>query len=945
MEKFLIKLAKELKAKHGNDISNICVVFPSRRAGLHFKKHLGMQYESPIWAPGVYSIEDFIEKLSPLPVSDKLTLIFELYEIYKTHSDETFDKFYPWGEILLRDFDDIDKNMVDADRLFRILYEHKQVEEDFELTLFDNDDFEKFWRSFSTNKITKVQESFIQTWEIMGKVYHAFRSRLLENNICYEGMAYRKVCEMAKTKELAKIIKAEHGWKHITFAGFNMLSAAEQGIIQALMKQGIADTYWDTDAYYFDNKIQEAGNFLRKSMRELGVKDEWKGNDLLDSKKKLKIIGTPLKVSQSKVLGNELMEVTEFSETAVILPDDGLMLPVIHSIPENIKKLNITMGFPFKNSPLYSLLYILKNIHAPNKSRSAGSYYHKDVTQSLLHPYIKFAAPNEIYDLVNNIKKRNIVFTSRKRILEAFTPVPEIVSAIFTTVETARESLDNIYKIVELIAENLTAVGLYNSFDSEYIFKFYTELNKLDSIMSKYSTEMDKDTFWKLLVEIARTIKIPFTGEPLEGVQVMGLLESRALDFKNVYILSMNEDTIPQNTRHTSFIPYNLRKGLKMPVFDDRDAETAYYFYRLLQKAENITLIYNTEPGEIMSGEKSRFLMQVENELVQANKNISFEQKIMQTDAEPAKRREITIPKSEAILTVLNEREHLASTTLSTYINCPLQFYFKTVTRLRELREVEEFFSGAGFGSILHQIMDDLYTPFTGKEINEKIIEELSIFVDNNYEKIWETACAQIPEYEEFKSELRGKNLLYKNIIKKLVGKILENDLTFAPFSIVALEKKIEQQITLNIDGKEHTIKLLGVLDRVQKKDGVENIIDYKTGVVNSEIFRLRVDAENVNVLFENPKYKEKFQQYFYSIVYLNGESKKIKAGIYPLKDLSKGLRFFDETYMPPQTIEAYQSKLNEMLIKIFDSTTPFTQTPDIDNCKWCDYKSICYRD
>ncbi len=945
MEKFLTKLAEKLKYDFGNDVSGICVVFPSRRAGLHFKKHLGMLYGAPIWAPAVYSIEDFIEALSPLPVSEKLTLIFELFEIYKTHSDETFDKFYPWGEILLRDFDDIDKNMVDADRLFRILYEHKKVEEDFELTLFDNDEFERFWRTFSGNSISKVQESFIETWEIMGKVYHAFRKRLAENNICYEGMAYRKVCEMARTKELLKIIKAEHGWKLVVFAGFNMLSAAEQGIISSLVKQGIAETYWDTDSYYLDDKVQEAGHFLRKTLRELNVEDAWKANNLLESKKKIKIIGTPLKVSQAKVLGNELKEITEFSETAVILPDDGLMLPVILSIPENIKKLNITMGFPFKNSPLYSLLYVLKNIQTPGKNRSAGSYYHKDVTQALLHPYIKFAAPNEVYDLVNNMKKRNIVFTSRKRILEAFTEVPEIISVIFTPVNTARESLDNIYKIVELISQNLAAAGLYNSFDAEYIFKFFTELNKLDSIMSKYSTEMDKDTFWRLLVEIARTIKIPFTGEPLEGVQVMGLLESRALDFKNVYILSMNEDTIPQNTRHTSFIPYNLRRGLKMPVFDDRDAETAYYFYRLLQKAENITLIYNTEPGEIMSGEKSRFIMQVENELVSANKNITLEQKIVQTDAEPALRREITVPKSEKILSILMERKHLASTTLSTYINCPLQFYFKTVTGLRELREVEEFFSGRGFGSILHKIMEMLYNPYTGMIIDGKIIRVLESYVNNNYDKVWEDACAQISEYEEFKTELRGKNLLYKNIIKKLIGKILENDLTFVPFSIVALEKQIEQNITINLDGKEHTVKLLGVLDRVQMKDGVENIIDYKTGVVNNDIFRLRVNTDNIDSLFEDPKYKEKFQQYFYSIVYLNGESKKIRAGIYPLKDLSKGLRFFDETYMPQETIKVYQEKLNEMLVKIFDSTTPFTQTIEVSHCRYCDFKSICYRD
>ncbi len=951
MEPYLEKLAGKLYKKFGDDISKICIVFPSRRAGVSFKQnYFSRLLKTPVWSPAVFSIEDFIKTLSPLPVGDPLTLIFELFETYKSFAaDESFDKFYPWGEMLLGDFDDIDKYVIDADRLFRILYEHREVEQGFEFKLSDIDEFNKFWHSFSTKELTVTQESFIQTWEIMGKVYHDYRKRLNGNNICYEGMAYRSVYEMAKTKELNKVIEIEHGWQKIIFAGFNMLNKAEEGIIGELLKQGVAETYWDTDEYYLDNKIQEAGHFLRKNFSEFNISKEdilWKTNDLLKTKKNIRVIGTPMKISQAKALGNELKSAKEHGEIAVVLPDDSLLLPVLNSIPDNIDKLNISMGFPFKSSPLYSLLYLLKNIQSSGKgNNSSSSFYHKDIVQVLLHPYVKFTAPAEIYELVSHIKTRNIIYTSQKRILGAFTKAPEIISAIFNKTSTANESLEYIYRIIELISKDFEDSKVSKGFESEYLWKFYTELNHLSDIITRYSSEMDNETFWKLLIEITSYIKIPFTGEPIEGMQIMGLLETRLSDYKNVYILSMNEGTIPKGNTHGSFIPYNLRKGLKMPVFEDEDANSAYNFYRLLQRAENVTLIYNTEPGRLIAGEKSRFIMQVEQELALGNKNITLQNLIMQADVDIPARSEITIQKSDEVLELLRSKKHFSATALSLYINCPLQFYFRTVTGLKEQDEVEEFFSGGGFGSILHKIMEMLYTQYIGKEVNEEALLRLKEYVSSNYEKIWEDACSEIPEYSEFKSGLTGKNLLYKNIIKKLIEKILENDILLVPFKILSLENKIEKELTINIEGIEQKVKLLGILDRVQQKNDVENIVDYKTGSVKLDKLKGIVTSENISGLFENPELKEKFQQYFYCSIYLGGEAKKIKAGIYPLKNMSEGLKFFDENYIPAEILNLYEDRLKELLVKIFDSTTPFSQTTDIERCKYCPYQSICYRD
>ncbi len=945
MESFLDKLSKQLYINYGNDISEICIVFPSRRAGLVYKQYFAKNLKEPLWLPDVFSIQDFIAKLSPVPVSDNLTLIFELYETYKQFSsEESFDKFYPWGGMLLGDFDDIDKNLVETQYLFRILREHKEVEEDFELKISDIEEFYKFWQSFSSKELTDMQDNFINTWEITGKVYHLFRENLASKKICYEGMAYRRIYELTKTKEL----KLE--WKKIIFAGFNSLNKAEEGIIRELINQGTAETFWDADEYYLNNKIQEAGHFLRRNFASLGVSNaQWIENNLLTSKKSIKIIGTPLKVSQAKVLGNELKNIGKNSldKTAVVLPDDSLMVPVLHSLPENIRSVNVTMGFSFKDSSLYSLLQLLKSLQGGKKgSGKSAAYYHKNVVQLLLHPYVKFTAPFEIYALVSQIKKKNIIYISRKRILEAFSIQPEIISEIFTDIDTAEKSLEYIYNIITLISNRLEESKSNTAFEMEYIFNFYTQLNHLSGVMNAYSTEMDRDTFWKLLLEVSGSVKIPFTGEPLEGVQVMGLFDTRLLDFENVFILSMNEGTMPKGNSGGSFIPYNLRRAFKMPTYEDEDSNSAYNFYRLLQRAKNVTLIYNTEPGELTAGEKSRFIMQLEQELAEENKNIYLENLILQTDVEIPKRKEISIPKSKDVLEALQMEEHFSASRLAMYINCPLQFYFRTVVKLKEEDEVEEFFSGGGFGTILHQIMDMLYSSFAGKTVDEKTISLLKNKLNNDYDNIWKDACSKLPEYEEFKSDIKGKNLLSKNIIKKLVEKILDNDLTEAPFKIVSLEREVTKEIKVKSGESEYKIKLLGRLDRVEEKDGIQRIIDYKTGAVDKAKLKKNITDENIGLLFTDPAYKEKFQQHFYSSIYLEGNTrKKLKIGIYPLRNLSGGILFFDEDYIPQEILDLYETKLRELLVKIFDSSTPFAQTSDIERCKYCPYKSICYRE
>jgi CRISPR/Cas system-associated exonuclease Cas4 (RecB family) len=946
LKPFLDKLAGELLGKHGNDISALQIVFPSRRAGLYFKKYLSEMIKTPVWSPVTCGISEFIKENSDQLIADDLTLIFELYEVYKEYTEEvTFDKFYPWGEIILRDFDEIDKNLAEANYLFRILKEHKKVDEDFEFNIADVDEFYRFWNSFSEKDITGLQDEFIKTWEILGKVYHTFRGKLESKNICYEGMAYRKLCEKVKTKSYTT------GYKKIIFAGFNQLNKCEEGIIKDLLEQGIAEVYWDADKYYIDDKLQESGKFLRENFVNLSLNEpNWIENSLAESAVNIRMIGSPLEVSQAKVLGSELEKLKQDGsvKTAIILPDDSLLMPVLRSIPSNINAINITMGYSFKNSLLYSLFELLRNLNLNSRGEGKSTeFYHKDIIGVLLHPYIRETAPKVINAAINSINKRNVIYASAKYLDSFFSTPVDIIEKLFISAQTANESYNYLNGIIVKLYEVISKSSYSNIYENEFLNKASIELNRIKDILDKYTAEIESETFWNILLENSKRMKIPFSGEPLEGIQIMGMLETRSIDFDNVFILSVNEGILPAEMSSSSFIPFALRKAFKLPVSEDTEADYAYYFYRLLQKAKNVTLIYNTETGVISAGEKSRFIMQVESELAPKNKNITVQSLLLEGDIELPKRKEITIEKTPQVLELLKNQKQYSATTLSTYINCPLQFYFKKAARLKEEEEVEEYFSAAAFGNIFHELMDILYRDDVGREVTQEMIDSKMTSIGSNYDDLWKKACEKLTEYKEFAKIKQGKNLLYKSVIKKLISSVLNNDKSEVPFKIIELETAAEKKVSLDINGEVTEVTLYGRLDRVEMKDGITRIIDYKTGTVDSAKQNSKVtDVDHVNRIFADIKLKENFQQLFYASLYLNtNKNSKLVVGIYPLKKISGGVFWFEEEPISADKKKLFEDNLDTLLKKIFDKETPFTQTTDINHCKYCPYKSICYRD
>ncbi len=952
MKPFLEKLSEEIIQEYCENLSQVCIVFPSRRAGIFFKKYLSQKITKPVWSPSVMGIQDFIAGHSPFMISDKLILIFELFEVYKAYGDgESFDKFYPWGEMLLNDFEDIDKNLVDSSKLFKILREFKDVEEQFEFSFDDIGDFEKFWRTFSNQKLTNLQDQFIKTWQIVSCVYTDFRKRLAEKKLAYEGMAYRRIYEDVKSK------KIDFVWEKIIFAGFNNLNKAEEGIISELIKTDKARVYWDCDEYYVNDKKQEAGFFLNKNFENFNAVtgknsekgQKWIENNLSQSQKNIKIIGAPLPAGEAKTFGKVLQDlinnkIPSDENTAVILPDENLLIPVLYSIPETVDKLNVTMGYSFKNSPLYNLVKLLKDFQENKKITSAvAGFYHKNVLGILMHPYVKFSGTG-IHKLVNEIKKYNIIYVSESKIKEG---ASDLIKQIFKPVKSVPEILEYLYSIINIISDPLhSSKNSSAKFEMEYFYHFLVHLNRLKDIISEHSSEISSEMFWNLLLEVLNTVKIPFIGEPLEGIQVMGLLETRALDFNNIFILSMNEGIMPRGNVQSSFIPFGLRKSFKLPVYEDEDRAYAYYFYRLLQKAKNIYLIYNTESEKIYSGEKSRFIIQIENELAKINPNVILENYILQTDIIIQKHKEISVPKNEDTIEKLKKREYFSASGLSTYINCPLQFYYRYIAGLKEEDTIDDFFSGGEFGRIFHRIAEILYKEYAGMFITTEIIESLKKKLEKNYDKIWEKAFESLKELEGYKTHMQGKNLLLKRVIKRLLAKVLENDIIETPFKIIEVEKTFRIKFPVNINSSIHETELYGQLDRIEEKNGLTRILDYKTGMFEPKNRQKKTEEEYFNNLFNDPKFRENFQQYFYGYLFSKSNpGSPVSIGIYPLRKMSSGVNYFESKSIAAETFAVFEKYLHNLLNDIFNPEIPFKQTNDIARCKWCAYKSICYRE
>ncbi len=946
--RFLEEIAEVVINKYQENTDALTIVFPNRRAGLFFSKYLSAAISKPIWSPAIVSIEDFIKGLSDLKTPDRLELIYELYKVFSelNKSKETFDKFYFWGNVLLQDFDEVDKFMVDGRLLFKNLVHIKNLEGSID---YLNEDQKKliisFWKSFG-EKLSKEQKGFLGVWDNLNETYAQFKERLSSKGLGYDGMIYRQVVDDLKNGKISS------GEGRVIFAGFNALSKSEEEILAWLVKEDKAEVFWDADDHYFKNNKQEAGKYLREmKYGNTVLRDSFKktyGNLFQNTTKQIEIISVASEVGQAQEAASILKSIEGpiDENTAVVLPNNTLLFPLLHAIPENIEKLNITMGYPLAASSIYGLLDALINLHLKAEGKSV--FYFRNVLAVLKHPLIARFQDEVIEKIISDIQKFNTLWISRSKL------------------DHQNDSLGVLFRLPKpSISAYLIVViqFLLNKNDEEveieFAFQFYQLLNKLIDFTQAKGLDLSLSAFQKIFRQLAQAERLPFEGEPLLGMQVMGILETRNLDFENVIVLSMNEGLIPPAPKNTSFIPYSIRKVFGLPVVDHQDAMYSYIFYRLVQRAKKLYFIYNSTEETGKSGEISRFVRQLESET-----DIKISHKNVAGDAIVEDPNVITIKKNDEILDRLldytsrkNFVKRFTPTAINTYLDCRLKFYFRYVLGIKEQDEIAEDVDAKVFGNILHHVMERLYqqhdvegkrlvTLEDIKEIEKKIDEELK----------GEFARQFGSEDKNFVFE--GQNVLAKEIIKKMILKVLDYDWQQAPFEILGLEadesKGYKFQKEISADGTTIEVGLKGIIDRIERKEDYVRIVDYKTGKDEKSF-------SDISSLFnreEKNRSKAVFQTFLYGLLYLNSNSQienlPVQASLFNIRDLfrsdfspliqiGKGNSKKD-IYDIRIYLDEFQKELGLLLEDIFNRSVPFSQTEDVKRCSYCPYSGMCNR-
>ena len=946
---FIEKVVHHLHQKKGEYLASSVVVFPNRRAGLFFKQALSRYIAKPVWVPRVLSIREFIEEVTSYRIPEELTLLMELYETYRSLGiDEAFDSFYPWGGLLLRDFDEIDKYLVSGEEVFRNLAEVKRIEEQFSFDEEQKSALKHFWSTVDAENQSPFQQAFLSIWETNRQLYTAFQNRLKAKQWAYEGMAYREIAEHPESCDAA-------GWDYCLFAGFNALSPAEKAIIQYFIDQEKGEILWDADHYYLDDERQEAGFFLRKQFQQTFSKPDknWIENRLSEEAKNVKVFGVPLDVGQAKALGNILeKQKHQFDpeKTAIVLQDEGLLFPVLNALPERYQDINVTMGYPLRNTPFFSLFESLIKMQ---QEASGGSndkqYYFRVVLNVLQHAFIHAIAPDTIDQRKQQIHENNEIFIRARDLQQIANEEEDDFSRIFQPVEDLKGVFAYFRQLI-LIVQNQLEQGeeAPEPVEQAYLYQFYTYLNRLDSLIEQYDIDFQLDTFWSLFRQIIQTQQIPFNGEPLTGLQVMGMLETRNLDFENIFILSANEGQMPPANDNKSFIPFNIRKAFGLPTYEEEDALFAYHFYRLLQRAKNIYFFYDTEMGTLNKGEKSRYLYQLESEWRVANPNLQWQEHLLKAPMVNEAEKPITIPKTGEVWEQLNryltedpaqKPRSLSPSALLTYMACPLQFYFRYIAGLEEEEEVTEDIKPDTLGSIFHDAIAHLYEIHLqkwGAQVSEESLNGLY----NEIDEALDTGLKN--HYSADLSNLKGKNLLIRSIIYRQIESVLERDKQALPFDLLLVEKgQYEAFLSLGTEGEAGGyVRLKGIIDRMDEQNGVKRVLDYKTGEIHYNT------SQGIEDFFTSSRNKTAFQLLWYGYVYhQNHPEEAITLGAYPLKQVNQPIQYlFKGRKLTDEDFSAFENGLNDQLASLFDPNVPFSQTDDLKICEQCPYNRICHR-
>ena len=949
-EYFLKQIAKSLHDIHGQHVVDLTMVFPNRRAALFFTEYLNRIVNEPTFSPEIVTIQELFANLTPLRVEDPLQLNFRLFRIYMelSGSKESFDEFFSWGEMLLHDFDQVDKYLVDAELLFTNITDLKEIDEHFnDWNEERKEEISHFWKSLTNSEQKADQKEFARLWQVLYPVYRKLKEELYACKIAYEGMLFRDVVEGSDL-----MLSTYLSDRKFVVAGFNALNGCEKKLFQALQKGKNVEFYWDYDQYYLADLHQEAGLFMRDNLEKFPQTDPPYETNCFLKKKNLKIIHAPSQVGQAQVAANEVkLLVNDFDDTAVVLCDEELLLPVLSALPKELEAVNVTMGLPLSQTPMFSLFSLLIALQKKAKMDGDSQVFHyKSIIELLNNQLIQSIYPIESKFIIDDIIRRNLLYVPKSEL---------VTTELFTKIFVIKESVSALPGYFLTILYDLFLFweksGHENSANNyqEYIYQVYLSINKLNNSLFVAGSELmgredflSHDTFFKILLQYLGAMTITFEGEPLAGLQIMGILETRTLDFKNIVLLSVNEGIMPRANVSGSFIPYHLRRGVGLPTIEEQNAMYAYYFYRLLQRAESVTFVYNSGSNGLKTGEKSRFLYQL---LMESPFEIT--ESGVENTIDPLPTFPISIEKKGKVVEVLNgfleSGKRMSPTALDQYIQCPLSYYFKYIVGFQEDDEVSEEVDARIFGKLFHTVMENIYRPFLNQIIQERTLDSLlndaerldKLLVDAFALHFFKTGNTIGP------SKITGRNRLVYEVIKKMAIQTLSYDRKRVPFKIEGIEQEVSAMIPVFQGSK--SVRIGGIIDRIDSLSGDIEIIDYKTGTTLHDFYSLSelFDKES------KKRNKAAFQTLVYGCIWdkMHPETGALYPSIYALKKIfqqenhrilikengNREVKYHDVK-------EEFEPFLISLLEEIFNPTIPFYQTTVEDHCLYCPFNTIC---
>ena len=920
-ETFLDKLSQTILSQSNIQLSNVLIVLPNKRAKVFLLESLKNQLETTSFAPTIISIEDFIQEISGLRTIDSIELLFEFYEVYlsvtEKEKQQSFEEFAIWAKTAIQDFNEIDRYLLPPNYVFSYLKDIEAL---------------KRW-NLEPSDTTKLIDTHLEFWAKLPLYYESFYDHLLKKGVGYQGLLY-----IEAVKNLASFTTTITN--QIYFAGFNALNQAEEKIFKHLVNENKAKIYWDIDEVFLNDSYHDAGLFIRKFKKDwkpfVNQDFEWVVNHFSEEKN-IEIIGTPKSIGQAKIVGTIIEKIQyrnpNLEKTAVVLGHENLLLPVLYGLPDSVETLNITMGYPSKNNPAQLLISKLFKLHTNAKQRNEKSYtfYYKEVLDILNHPLVEpYCNVEEVVNVINN---NNFTFFSHQKLFSLYEEkYPNSENKFFQLLftrwdDSISDILTNLNSILLTIKSYLSNDDAEEKVTKAFVYSVFKTINQLTNYHETYNQIESLQSLQAIYKQIIDLAEVSFEGEPLSGLQVMGVLESRVLDFENVIITSVNEGKFPAGKSQNSFIPYDVKKELGLPTYKEKDAIYCYHFYHLLLRAKNVWLLYNTDNEGIDAGEKSRFITQLEIEK-QPKHNITstiYNAVLPEKAYEP-----VTIPKTDKIQTCLHEiasDKGFSPTSLTNYIRNPLQFYIKRILRINEADEVEENIAVNTLGTIIHNALEELYTPYLNQFLALHHIETMETKID-------EVILKHFKEIYKEGEITKGKNLLAFEVTKRNVYNFLQLEKKDIEEGQAIKVLLLEASLSCEIEVKSlpFPIKIAGKVDRIEERDGNIRIIDYKTGKVDGNSLKIN-DFTDLTSDLKNEKI---IQLLCYALMFENHEliqNREVLAGIISFKNLKSGFLPFGlgkgkdaEVVISIEILEDFKLELEKLIVEIFNPEIPFKE-------------------